>query len=188
MTDEISKKDDFKAPPMPTKTIQMPSHKTEQRQVEGTSAPVAPETENVRVGRSGLYDNNIAAELNLPPQVIQTKPVVAILAAVLAFGMILGCVMGGSGKKMVVQGLDGVVRNPHVTSGMYRCGRVDPNRECILYIMNSKKFDQSGEDFFQMAQDITGVPKYSIQLSNTNYANALIQGGAIAQIYIPARR
>lgn len=187
MTDEM-KRNPFKAPPMPPKGIQMPSHKVEQKQVEGNSASVVSEAENM--SESGLYDNNIAAELNLPPQVIQTKPVIAILAGVLAFGMMLGCVMGSAGKKTYVQGLGGVVRNPHVTSAsnVRRCGEVDPNKECILYIMNAKKFDQSGEDFFQAAQDITGVQKYSIQLSNTNYANTLIPGGYIAQIYIPARR
>lgn len=182
MTDEIQKKN-FKAPPLPTKGIQMPSHKTEQRQVEGgnTTAP------NVEAQPSNVQANDFVSKLNLPPEMMETKVVIGIIAAIF-FGMMLGCVMGGSGKKTVIQGLGDVVRNPHISGNMRRCGQIDPNRECILYVMNSKNYDRLGEDFFQTAQDITGVPKYSIQLSNTTYANTLIQPGYIAQIYIPARR
>ena len=186
MTDEL-RRNNFRAPPLPTKSIQMPSHK-DQEQVEGNASFTAGKADMNAEVEMNPYANNIATELNLPPQILQTKPAVAILAAILVFGMMLGCVMGGAGKKPVIQGLGDVVRNPHVVGNMRRCGQIDPNRECILYIMNSKNYDQLGEAFFQTAQDITDVPKYSIQLSNTNYANALIQPGYIAQIYIPARR
>ena len=183
MTDEI-KKDTFRAPPMPTRAIQMPSHTAEgvnsgANNNTGSSQASAP---------NDPYANTFVSELNLPPQVLQTKVMGAILAGVLVFGMMMGCVMFGSGKKPVVQGLGDVVRNPRVTGNMRRCGQIDPNKECVLYIMNHKNFDRLGDDFFQEAQDITGVPKYSIQLSNTNYANMRIQPGWIAQLYIPARR
>ena len=187
MTDDEIRKSDFKAPPLPTKPIQMPSHKAEPAGKEGVSPDTAAAQASAQLPENP-YANNIASELNLPPQILQKKAVIAILAGVLVFGMMMGCVMFGSGKKPVVQGLGDVVRNPRITANMRRCGQIDPNRECILYIMNSKNYDRLGDDFFQEAQDITGVPKYSIQLSNTNYANMLIQPGWIAQLYIPARR
>ena len=190
MTDEI-RKNNFKAPPLPTKDIQMPSHRSEQRQVEGgsvSSASSAKAKESHSVNAQNSYEDNIITKFNLPPQTLQTKIAVTILAGIFVFGMMLGCVMSGAGERPTIQGLGDFVRNPHITGNMRRCGQIDPNRECILYVMNSKNYDRLGEDFFQTAQDITGVPKYSIQLSNTNYANVLIQPGWIAQIYIPSRR
>lgn len=200
MTDE-NKRTPFKAPPMPTGKIQVPTHKpseqhftrvstgaAEQKQVEGT-----PVNENASATNQEAvenpYANNFAAELNLPPKILQTKVMGSILIGIFFFGIMMGCAMSGGNGKQVVQGLEDVVINPQVKANpkVRRCGRTDPNRECVLYIMNSKNYDRLAEDFFQEAQDITGVQKYSIQLSNTRYANSLIQPGWIAQIYIPAR-
>ncbi len=200
MTDEINKPT-FKAPPLPPK-VEMPQRTpsapapiqspSEQRQVEGTfNAPAAaPKEQNKANAPLGaeVYANNFAAELNLPPKILETKVMGAIMAGVLFFGMMMGCAMFGGESRQVVQGLTDVVLNPDIQTQLYRCGQVDPNRECVLYIMNNKTFDRLGSDFFQEAQNMTGIQKYAIQLRNVRYANALIRPGYIAQIYIPARK
>ena len=191
MSDE-NQKPTFKAPPMPSKPLQMPSHRedlastVQANQVEGNAQE---DTDSRPEFVENPYADNFAVDLNLPPKVLQTKVIGSIVAGIFFFGLMMGCAMSGGSGKTVVQGLTDVVQNPQVAANprMRRCGQTDPNRECILYIMNSKNYDRIAEDFFQEAQDMTGVQKYSIQLSNTRYANALIQPGWIAQIYIPAR-
>ncbi len=191
MTEE-NKKPTFKAPPLPPKGIQMPAHKTDvsptaapvkiaSKQVEGLPAPVVS-------AEGGKYDNNFAAEFNLSPKILETKVMASIAAGVLFFGIMVGCAMfGGSSKTVQTGGLGDIIYNPDIKYALPRCGQTDPNRACVLYIMNAKTYDRLGNDFFQEAQNITGVPKYSIQISNVLYANKLIRPGFIAQIYIPAR-
>ena len=156
-----------------------------QTRVEGKPLP-----EKAQTADTNMYANNFAAELNLPPKILETKVMGSILAGLFFFGMMMGCVMFGGNTTTKVQGLDGIVANPDVQSkgALRRCGTIDPNKECVLFIMNAKTHDRLGSDFYQEAQNVTGVPKYSIQLSNVQYANALIRPGYIAQIYIPARR
>ena len=160
---------------------------TQQMQVEGK--PVQSAIKQT-APTANIYAKNFAADLNLPPKVLETKVMSAILAGLFFFGMMMGCVMFSGGKSQTVQGLDGIVANPDVRNkaGLRRCGTTDPNRECVLFIMNAKTFDRLGSEFYQEAQNVTGVPKYSIQLANVQYANALIRPGYIAQIYIPARQ
>ena len=158
-------------------------------QVEGKKQ--AQPTKEINTQKQNPYQKNFAEELNLPPKILETKVMGSILAGLFFFGLMMGCVMFGGSTTTKVQGLDGVIQNPDVQNKprLGRCGGVsDPNRECVLYIMNAKTFDRLGSEFYQEAQNITGVPKYSIQLANLQYANALIRPGYIAQIYIPARR
>jgi len=192
MTDEMQKPT-FKAPPLPNKKVQIPSHSpqvktpfvVEQKQIEGEKDTSVDNKASQPT--DDLYANNFAADLKLPPKVLQTKVMGSILAAIFLFGMMMGCAMFGGGSKTVVQGLTDVVLNPDIPAYVRRCGQTDPNRECVLYIMNNKTFDRLGSDFFQEAQNMTDVQKYAIQLRNVRYANALIRPGYIAQIYIPAR-
>lgn len=134
------------------------------------------------------YDNNFAADFNLPPKVLQTKFISAIAAGILFVGMLFGCVMAPTEKVKQV-GLDGVVSNPYFQEHpVYRCGVVEADKACVLYIMNAKGYDQLGKDFFVQAANITGVPEYTIRINNVTYAEKLIRPGYIAQIYIPSRR
>jgi hypothetical protein len=183
---------DLKTMPAPNLSMQTPSVQPsliQQNQVEGN--PAQKPEQQTNTGMENPYANNFAAELNLPPKVLETKVMGAILGGLFFFGMMFGCaVFGGGNTTSTVQGLNGVIQNPAVQNdpNVLRCGTVDPNSACVLYIMNAKTRDRLGSDFYQEAQEITGMPAYSIQLSNVNYANELIRPGHIAQLYIPARR
>lgn len=190
MTDEI-KKTVFKAPQIPKNVPAISQgsvihQEKPQNQTENVSrpAPVATPAQ----GTSEEKGKNFVKDLNLPPKIMETKVMAAIVASIMVFGMMMGCMMFGGEEKRVVQGLTDVVINPDIQKNLWRCGQIDPNRECVLYIMNAKTYDRLGSDFFQEAQNITGVPKYSIQMINVRYANVLIRPGYIAQIYIPARK
>lgn len=156
-----------------------------QNQVEGkaSSMPAAAASNGSEVPVKTFVE-----ELNLPPKILETKVMGSVVAGIFLFGIMMGCAFFGGDSKQVVQGLTDVVLNPDIRYNLRRCGQIDPNRECVLYIMNSQTRDRLGSDFFQEAQNMTGVQKYSIQLANVNYANALIRPGYIAQIYIPARK
>ena len=215
MTDEIQKPV-FKAPSCPVELPKMVSPQiqpttapepqpmvVEKTMIPPAAVPMKQETvisQNRIEGKTqqtteqstqtNAYANNFAADLNLPPKVLETKVMGSILAGLFVFGIMMGCVMFGGETTQRVQGLDGIVANPDAQNkgSLRRCGTIDPNKECVLFIMNAKTHDRLGSDFYQEAQNVTGVPKYSIQLANVQYANALIRPGYIAQIYIPARR
>ena len=156
---------------------------TQQVQLEGKTLENESKTEK----KEGVYDNNFAADLNLPPKVLQTKIMGSIVAGLFFFGMMMGCMMSGGEVVQTTNGLQGVVFNPDAPPGTYRCGIAPLTRGCVLYIMNSKNYDRKGADFYQEAQNITGVPSYTLQLSNVRYASTPIQPGYIAEIYIPPR-
>lgn len=172
-------------PPMSTPPQQEKAPMLQQNRIEGI-----PQQKQEQPAQPNPYANNFAADLNLSPKVLETKVMGSILAGLFFFGMMMGCVMFGGETTQRVQGLDGIVSNPDVQNkgNLRRCGTIDPNKECVLFVMNAKTHDRLGSDFYQEAQNVTGVPKYSIQLANVQYANALIRPGYIAQIYIPARR
>ena len=149
---------------------------------------VSAQSQTASQGASDEKGKNFVKDLNLPPRIMETKVMAAVVAGIVLFGMMMGCMMFGGEETRVVQGLTDVVINPDIQKNLWRCGQIDPNRECVLYIMNAKTYDRLGSDFFQEAQNITGVPKYSIQMINVRYANVLIRPGYIAQIYIPARK
>ena len=172
------------APQTPGVSVQsMPQFATQQVQLEGKSL----ENKNEPEKASGLYDDNFAADLNLPPKILKTKIMGSIVAGLFFFGIMMGCMMFGGEVVQTTNGLQGVVFNPDAPSGTYRCGMVPLTRGCVLYIMNSKNYDRKGSDFYQEAQNITGVPSYTLQLSNVRYASTPIQPGYIAEIYIPPR-
>ena len=173
----------FKAPSMPEhQSSNFVKPATATVQATGASAPAEKTVTKVN------YDNNFAADFNLPPKVLQTKFIAAIAAGILFIGMLFGCVMAPSEKVRQV-GMDGVVSNPYFQEHpVYRCGMVEADKACVLYIMNAKGYDQLGRDFFVQAANITGVPEYTIRINNVTYAEKLIRPGYIAQIYIPSRR
>lgn len=153
-----------------------------------TVSRTAAQTQAATQNAADEKGKNFVKDLNLPPKIMETKVMAAVVAGIMVFGMMMGCMMFGGDETRVVQGLTDVVINPDIQKNLWRCGQIDPNRECVLYIMNAKTYDRLGSDFFQEAQNITGVPKYSIQMINVRYANVLIRPGYIAQIYIPARK
>ena len=165
---------------------------TSQNQTTGFSNSMAEGAANVQrtasVTEQKNYDNNFAADFNLSPKVLQTKFISLIAGGILLFGMFFGCAMAPKSAPKQT-GLGDIVLNPYVQNHpVPRCGQVDVNRACVLYVMNAKPQDRLGRDFFEDAANITGVAKYTIQINNVAYSEKLIRPGFITQIYIPARR
>lgn len=134
-----------------------------------------------------MYDDNFAADFNLPAGILKTKPMAMIMGGVLCVGLILGAMMFGGSESTQQQsgGLQGVVRNIDLDKQYPRCGVAEKGQACILYIMNSSRYDKTGEDFFDEAVRLTTASKYSISMVNTRYAKQIIRPGYIAQIKIP---
>ncbi|MBQ4084585.1 MAG: hypothetical protein IJC30_02880 [Alphaproteobacteria bacterium] len=146
---------------------------------------VASNQKKASVG-SGQYDNNFAVDLGLPPVVLTTKIMSAIMIGVCFFGLILGALFfGGGGKKVVQTGLEGVVRNPEIPPGRRRCGMAEKTQGCTLYIMNAERRDREARDFYDEASRVTGVPVYTIKFGNVEYATSIVRPEYIAQINIP---
>jgi hypothetical protein len=134
----------------------------------------------------GVYDDNIAADFNLPPKVLTTKIALSILGGVFVAGLMLGALMFGSSQpKSMIQGLSGVVENKDVLAGRKRCGIAENGQGCVLYLMNNSRRERKGSSFYDEAARLTGVPQYSISMANVQYAEVLIRPGYIAKINIP---
>ncbi len=136
---------------------------------------------------AGLYDNNFAADFNLPPSILTTKMFVVIVSVVCVIGMFLGSMLFGSSSAPAQKssGLSGVVRNTDITKNLPRCGMTDRGQACILYIVNHTRYDKKAREFFDEAVRLTEVQKYSISIANPKYAEVRIPPGHFVQIQIP---
>lgn len=139
------------------------------------------------------YIPNFASDYGLPPFIITTKGIITLFVVTLIFGMIFGhAIFGSSAPKQPPRGLQGVINNDDISAqtrkGLRRCGMVVPGQECVLYIMNSTRYDKSAKDFFDDAVRLMGIQRYSIDLVNPRYATRLIPPGRFAEIYIPPMR
>lgn len=150
-------------------------------------APVFMPKEHPQEGpQKGLYDDNFAADLNLPATVLKTKTVALVFAVTLLVGVIFGSVMfGGSSAQQQSTGLQGVVPNMDLDRVWPRCGTVEKGQACVLYLMNNTRYDKTAEDFFDEAVRLMEVSRYSISMVNTRYAKQRINPGYFAQIKIP---
>lgn len=157
----------------------------EAEQVHATEQATMPIAENMQ--QLNPYVPNFATDFNLPAGIIRTKGVMGIFGGALVAGMLFGAIFfgGGSGATQQNTGLQGVVRNPDITTPMKRCGLIDRGQACVLYIMNTTRYDKRAEDFFDEAVKLTEVQKFSIQMVNPKYAKTLIPPGRFAQIKIP---
>ncbi len=168
------------APPPPPQRI-----KRSERE-ELPEEEIAEETATESEEYYGVYDDNIAADFNLPPKVLTTKIALSIMGGVLVVGMFLGSwLFGSSEPKSMIQGLTGVVENRDVVAGRKRCGIAENGQGCVLYLMNSTRRERKGSTFYEEAARLTGVPQYSISMANVQYAEVLIRPGYIAKINIP---
>ncbi len=122
-----------------------------------------------------------------PEGMFSTKVMLAVGVIALLLGFLFGSMTGGSNTPAPQQavGLRGVVSNKDITSKMPRCGLVEKGQACLLYIMNSTRYDRIAENFFEEAAKLMGVQVYSIGLVNPKYAKELIKPGYIAEIKIP---
>ena len=168
--------------PMPMQKVSEVFENVEKVTPIASSAPVEMPQEGPQYG---LYDDNFAADLNLPAKLLKTKSMAIILGSVFVLGLIFGGSFFSGGTQQVVQGLSGVVGNPDIEPNTPRCGMVAAGQACILYLMNSSRQDRLAETFFDEAVRLTEVAKYSISMANPQYAKRLIKPGYIAQIKIP---
>lgn len=185
--------------PMQPNPNRRPTGAPVQRQASSQNAMTRPAVQSVpqeapqqsatqQAAQRGRYEPNFASDFNLPPSIIQTKGVMLMMACVLFMGLLVGMMMGGAGGSQPAQqqgGLRGVIRNKDITVKMPRCGLTDPGQACLLYIMNSTRYDKIAEDFFDEAVKLMGVQKYSIQMVNPVYAKDRIPPGYFAEIKIP---
>ncbi len=146
--------------------------------IKPAAMPIQPE--------KGLYDDNFAAQFNLPPVLLTTKVMGAILAGIFFFGIMFGATVFGGKTQTTTTGLQGVVRNPEVAPGRKRCGIAERTQGCVLFIMNASRRDREARSFYDEAARITGVPSYTIELGNIEYATSIIRPGYLAQINVPA--
>lgn len=156
------------------------SGQRQMRPMQNTAPYRTSPIQQTRPNELPLQTNQIT---NLNPK---SLGVVAVL--ILVVGIILGAVMFGGSSKPVQQGLLGVVKNTDIRSNLPRCGRIDRGQACILYIMNSTRYDQIAESFFEEALRLTEVPIYSISMANPKYAKRRIPPGHFAEIHIPKVR
>lgn len=151
-------------------------------------------------GNDVIYDNNgdaenihfITEEEMMPhdsdslKEILQNKNVLILLMIACLIGAMLGYMSAPKSSTVAGRGLEGVVANKDVPKGRSRCGLVEPNQACVLYIMNPKTQDVSGKEFYTIAAKWTGRERYMIETSNMHYGAQRIKPGAIAQINIPA--
>lgn len=132
----------------------------------------------------------IAADWGLPPKVLETKFMLIVLGGILLFGMILGNALfgGKSAPSGQQQGLAGVIANRDISAPLERCGRTDRTAPCVMYIMNSSRYDQKAENFFDDVVRLLERSKYAIAIENPQYAQSKIPPGHFAMIKVPAIR
>ena len=130
------------------------------------------------------YDDNLAADLGLPPAFIKTKVLLFIFVLFALLGGGVGFFFGMSQN----QGKDempGVVNNAEIPKGRPRCGIAQKGQGCVLYLMNAQRREMEAKEFFGYAADILGIPKFQIETANIRYATMRIPPGYIALFNIP---
>lgn len=130
------------------------------------------------------YDDNLAADLGLPPAFIRTKVLLFVFVLFALLGAGVGFFFGISQN----QGKDempGVVNNAEIPKGRPRCGIAAKGQGCVLYLMNAQRREMEAKEFFGYAADILGIPKFQIETANIRYATMRIPPGYIALFNIP---
>lgn len=157
--------------------------------VSNTSQPQPQSEENYSRPTRFLSENDFAPKPRLIDQLMQgdlftLKGAIAIGLAAFLFGIIFTKVFLGD-KKVVKDGLQGVVLNAEVPRGRARCGVAERTQGCVLYVMNPQRQDLMGRDFYDLASQLTGRQRFVIETGNMRYSTVKIRPGDIAQINIP---
>ncbi len=161
----------------------------QQRPIQQTS-PVQstqPEQQSQQPAHSP-YLPNFASDFNLPPAIITTKGILILFICTLIFGMIFGSIFFGGDDSSPKQsgGLNSlVVRNEEIKTKLPLCGRTDPGQACVLYLMNTTRYDKIAENFFDDVAKLTELQNMHIAHTNMRYAKKRIPPGAFAQIKVP---
>ena len=129
---------------------------------------------------------------NIPPFLTTMKGIAIALGGAVMLGLLLGLMMGGGSSSQPKTQCSGfeklVIRNKDITNRMPLCGRTDRGQACLLYIMNTSRYDETAEKFFKKAAELTGMQNYSIQMVNPQYAKQRIPAGHFVEIKIPAMK
>ncbi|MBR1945815.1 MAG: hypothetical protein IJ846_05970 [Alphaproteobacteria bacterium] len=143
-----------------------------------------PEEEETEAEEENPYEHNMASDLGLPPAFVKTKVLLPLFFLLFVFGGIAGF-FGGTLQNKSEGELPGVVNNAEIPKGRPRCGIAQKGQGCVLYIMNAQRREVEGKEFFGMAADILGVPKFQIETANIRYAIVRIPPGYIALLNVP---
>ena len=131
------------------------------------------------------YEHNMASDLGLPPAFVKTKVLLPLFLFLLVFGGVAGYFASSVLQSGAENELPGVVTNAEIPKGRPRCGIAQKGQGCVLYLMNAQRREVEAKDFFSMASDILGVPKFQIETANIRYAIMRIPPGYIALLNIP---
>jgi len=131
------------------------------------------------------YEHNMASDLGLPPAFVKTKVLLPLFMFLLAFGGVAGYFAASVLQSGAENELPGVVTNAEIPKGRPRCGIAQKGQGCVLYLMNARRREVEAKDFFSMASDILGVPKFQIETANIRYATMRIPPGYIALLNVP---
>ena len=131
------------------------------------------------------YEHNMASDLGLPPAFVKTKVLMPLFAFLLMFGGVAGYFASSVLQSGSENELPGVVTNAEIPKGRPRCGIAQKGQGCVLYLMNAKRREMEAKDFFSMASEILGVPKFQIETANIRYATMRIPPGYIALLNVP---
>lgn len=175
----------FQTPPLPPHAPNIPPVRaTAEPRPKQTTDTLSSDSTRLSVTNK---ESNFATDLGLPTSILQTKVMSGIFCGILILGMILGSIFfGGSSSPVQNSGLQGVIKNPDITTRMRRCGMTDNTSACILYIVNHTRYDRLAESFFDEAVKLTGRQKYLVSIENPQYAKTKIPPGYFVEIKIPA--
>ncbi|OPZ78961.1 MAG: hypothetical protein BWY78_00312 [Alphaproteobacteria bacterium ADurb.Bin438] len=177
------------APPPPPPPMQAPSIKVSKGGLSTklSSKKVKEDGGKETVKSSGLYDDNFAAALNLPPYFLKTEYFAMMLGVTVFIGIVLGAVLFSSGSCPPCSDANfGVVKNPEIIPGrVKRCGIAEIWEPCRLFISNSSREEKKVKELYKRASNLSMVPEYKIDSTNLRYANDIIKPGYIAEILIP---
>lgn len=160
----------------------------------------SPESFFADNGDNIIYDNNGEAEsihfitdaelynehTESIRDILQNRNVQLLMLIAFVIGALLCYLFAPRSRIIATQGLEGVVINQDVPKGRSRCGLVEYQQPCVLYIVNPKTQEVSGKDFYPTAAKWTGREEYMIEINNMHYGQQRIKPGQFAAINIPA--
>lgn len=112
-----------------------------------------------------------------------------VLGGTFLVGLILGVAMsGGESAPVAPECPLRRVKNPDIQERFPLCGLTSQTEPCILYVMNSTRYEQYAEDYFETAQRLTGRSVPNISVENAIYSKLRIPPGYFAEIKIPSLR
>ncbi|MBQ8347981.1 MAG: hypothetical protein IJY17_10370 [Alphaproteobacteria bacterium] len=144
----------------------------------------AAEDEEEPLFEASPYEHNMASDLGLPPAFIKTKVLLPLFFLFIICGGVMGFVVGKMQNRSDGE-MPGVVYNAEIPKGRPRCGIAQKGQGCVLYLMNAQRREIEAKEFFSMASDVLGVPKFQIETANIRYATMRIPPGYIALLNIP---